>query len=154
MAKNIVVATFDTRNQAYDAASAIDHLDDQVVYVNCGAILEKDVLGHVTTLDTRHIGDAWSAVDGLAGGALLGALIGALAGPAGMAAGGLLGATLGVAADRAGSSVEHAYVDLAGDRLLPGKTALVMEVEEDATAPVDTAVARHGGLVSRRPITP
>ena len=71
-----------------------------------------------------------------------------------MAAGGLLGATLGVAADKAESSLEHDYVDLAGERLLPGRTALVMEVEEDATDPVDTAVARHGGLVSRRRITP
>ena len=154
MAKHVIVASFDTRNQAYEAASEIDRLDDQVVYVNCGAILEKDLLGHVTTLDTRHIGDAWGAVDGFAGGALLGALIGALAGPAGVAAGGMLGATLGLAADRAGSGFEHAYVDLVGDRLLPGKTALVMEVEEDATEPVDTVVARHRGLVSRRSITP
>ena len=153
MAKHVIVATFDTRNQAYEAAAEIDRLDDQVVYVNCGAILEKDLLAHVTTLDTRHIGDAWGAVDGLAGGALLGALIGALAGPAGVAAGGLLGATLGVAADRAESSMERDYVDLAGERLLPGRTALVMEVEEDATDPVDTAVMRHGGLVSRRRIT-
>ena len=37
--------------------------------------------------------------------------------------------------------------------LLPGKSALVMEVDEDSTAPIDAAMARYGGIVYREPLT-
>ena len=42
-------------------------------------------------------------------------------------------------------------IDDVGGMLLPGKTALVMELEEDSTAPVDAAVSRHDGVVHRVP---
>ena len=90
MARDVVVATFETRNQAYAAASDIDRLNGHIVDVKSGAIVEKDQLGNVTTLETRNLGSAW-VLAGTVGGALLGILIGALAGPASAAAGAALG---------------------------------------------------------------
>jgi uncharacterized membrane protein len=157
MASHIVVATFDNQNQAYEAASDIDRVNGHTVDVKSGAILEKDQLGNVTTLDTRNLGSAW-VLAGTVGGALLGILIGALAGPAGAAAaavgsgpaaGGLLGGAVGATADVAEWGLKQSTIDDISARLLPGKTALVMEVEEGSTEPLDAVVARQGGILHR-----
>src|SRR4051794_1566074 len=66
----VSVATFDNRNQAYDAAFDFNRLSDDTVDVEGGAILEEDLLGNVTTLDTRNVGSAWGTV-GAAGGPLI-----------------------------------------------------------------------------------
>jgi hypothetical protein len=36
--------------------------------------------------------------------------------------------------------------------VMPGRVALVMEVEEGSTKPIDTAVRRRGGIVYRTPV--
>jgi uncharacterized membrane protein len=165
MASHIVVATFDNRNQAYDTAYDIDQLDDRNVDFKSGALVEKNRLGHVTTLDTRNLGSAW-VLAGNVGGALLGILIGALAGPAGVAvgsaagaaaasgpaAGGLLGGAVGATADVAEWGLKQGTIDEVSAMLLPGRTALVMEVEEGSTNPIDTAVRRRGSIVYRTPV--
>jgi uncharacterized membrane protein len=167
MARAVIVATFDTRNQAYEAASDIDWLSDDVADVKSGAIVEKDLLGNVTTLDTKNIGGAWGTVGGIAGGALVGALIGLLAGPGGAAVGSaagaaaassgavggsLVGGTLGWSADLINWGLNEDYLDTVRTRMLPGTTAVVAEVEEATTEPVDAAVMRHGGFVYRTPL--
>jgi uncharacterized membrane protein len=167
MARDVIVGIFNNRDQAYDAAVDINGLSDDIVDVKSGAIVEKDVLGNVSTLDTKNIGNAWGTVGGLAGGALIGALIGLLAGPggaavgsaagaaaagAGAATGGAVGGTVGAAADVTNWSLNEDYLDEVSAMLLPGKAALVMEAEEGSTAPVDTAVTRYGGIVYRSPI--
>jgi uncharacterized membrane protein len=165
MASRIVVATFDNRNQAYDTAYDIDRLDDSVVDFKSGVIVEKDRLGNVTTLDTRNLGSAW-VLAGTVGGALLGILIGALAGPGGAAvgsaagaavgsgpaAGGLLGGVVGATADAAEWGLKQSTIDDISALLLPGKTALIMEVAESSTEPIDTAVRGRGGIVYRAPM--
>lgn len=167
MARNVIVATFDTHNQAYDAASEIDRLSDGIADVMSGAIVEKDPLGNVTTLDTKNIGGAWGTVGGVAGGALVGALVGLLAGPggaaigtaagaaaasSGAAAGSLMGGTLGWSGDLINLGLNEDYLDTVCTRMLPGTTAVVAEVEEDSSEPVDAAVMRHGGFVYRTPL--
>jgi uncharacterized membrane protein len=167
MARNVIVATFDTRNQAYDAASEIDQLSDGIVDVKSGAIVEKDLLGNVTTLDTKNIGGVWGTIGGVAGGALVGALVGLLAGPggaaigtaagaaaasSGAAAGSLVGGTLGWSGDLINWGLNEDYLDTVRTRMLPGTVAVVAEVEEGLTEPVDAAVLRHGGFVYRTPL--
>ena len=162
MARDVIMAAFDNRNQAYDAALEIDRVGD----VKSGAILEKDPLGNVTVLDTQKLPTAWG-LGGAAGGALVGALVGLLAGPGaaaigtaagtaaatsgaalGAASGGLTGGT----ADLVNWGLKTDYLDIAATYLLPGKTAVVAEVEERSTAPIDDAVRRHGGIVYRETI--
>jgi uncharacterized membrane protein len=168
MARNVIVATFDARNQAFEAAYDIDQLDYSIVDVKSGAVVEKDPLGNATTLDTRNIGSAWDTVGGVVGGALIGALIGLLAGPggaaigtaagaaaagSGAATGSLVGGTLGVSGDVLNRTLNEDYLETVHTRMLPGTTAVVAEVEEGSTEPIDAAVRRHGGIVYREAIT-
>jgi uncharacterized membrane protein len=163
MSRDVIMAAFDTRNQAYDAALEIDRMSD----VKSGAIVEKDPLGNVTMLDSKNLPTAWG-LGGAAGGALIGALVGLLAGPGGAAVGtaaGAAAATSGAAAGAAGGGLTGSaadltnwglkadYLDTAATYLLPGKTAVVAEVEEGSTTPIDDAVRRHGGIVYREAIT-
>ena len=74
-AKDVIIAAFDTRNQAYDAANDINRLSqDGGVDVKSGAIIEKDPLGNVSALDSQDLPTAWGP-GGAAGGALVGALV-------------------------------------------------------------------------------
>jgi uncharacterized membrane protein len=162
MARDVIIAAFDSRNQAYDAAREIDRVSD----VKSGAILEKDRLGNVTTLESRDLPTAWGP-GGAVGGALVGALIGALAGPAGAAAGAAAGTAAatgaavgaasggltGGAVDLTNWGLKAGYLETAATYLLPGKTAVVAEVEEGSTAPIDDAARRHGGIVYRETVT-
>ena len=166
MARDVVIAAFDTSNQAYDAAYDINQLNGNVD-VKSGAIIEKDPLGNVSVLDSKDLPTAWGP-GGAAGGALVGALVGLLAGPgaaaagtaagaaaagSGAAAGALGGGATGSLADLTNWGLKGDYLDTAATYLLPGKTALVMEVEEGTTAPIDAAVVRHGGITYREPVT-
>jgi uncharacterized membrane protein len=167
MARDVVIAAFDTRNQAYDAAAEINRLSGDGVEVKSGAIIEKDPLGNVSVLDIRDLPTAWG-LGGAAGGALVGALVGLLAGPgaaaagtavgtaaatSGAAAGAIGGGMTGTAADLTNWGLKAGYLDTAATYLVPGKTALVMEVEEGSTAQIDTAVMRHGGIVYREEVS-
>lgn len=167
MARDVILAAFDTRNQAYEAASDIERMDGGSVDVKSGAIVEKDPLGNVTMLDSKNLPTAWG-LGGAAGGALIGALVGLLAGPggaavgtaagtaaatSGAAAGAIGGGMTGTTADLTNWGLKADYLDTAATYLLPGKTALVIEAEEGTTAPLDAAVARHGGIVYRETIT-
>jgi uncharacterized membrane protein len=164
MARDVIIATFENRNQAYDAAMEIDKLGDSVINVQAGAIVEKDMLGNVTLLDEKELASPWGAIGGLTGGTLLGALVGTLAGPAGTmtgaqvgaaaaATGGLLGGTVGATIDIADTGLKEDYIAAVSGRLLPGHAALVAEVDEFSTQPVDEAVWRHGGVIFRQPTT-
>jgi uncharacterized membrane protein len=164
MARDVIIATFENRNQAYEAARDIDKLDDNVIHVEGGAIVEKDLLGNVTWLDSKGLTSPWGAIGGATGGALLGALVGTLAGPAGTltgaqvgaaaaATGSVLGGTMGATIDLADTGLKEDYIAAVTGRLLPGHAALVAEVDEYSTQPVDEAVWRHGGVVFRHPTT-
>jgi uncharacterized membrane protein len=164
MARDVIIATFENRNQAYDAAREIDKLGDSVINVQGGAIVEKDMLGNVTLLDSKELASPWGAIGGLTGGTLLGALVGTLAGPVGTmtgaqvgaaaaATGGVLGGTMGATVDLADTGLKEDYIAAVSGRLLPGHAALVAEVDEYSTQPVDEAVWRHGGVVFRHPTT-
>ena len=161
MARDVIIATFENRNQAYEAARDIDKLDDNVIRVEGGAIVEKDMLGNVSLLDSEEQ-SPWGTIGGLTGGTLLGALVGTLAGPVGTmtgaqvgaaaaATGGLLGGTAGATIDIADTGLKEDYVAAVSGRLLPGHAALVAEVDEYSTQPVDEAVWRNCGVIFRSP---
>ena len=54
MASNLIAATFDTRDQAYNTAVAMNQVSDHVLDVKIGAFLEQDPLGNVTTPDITN----------------------------------------------------------------------------------------------------
>ncbi len=163
MARDVIIATFENRNQAYEAAKEVEQLGDSVIKVKGGAIVEKDMLGNVTQLDSKGLTSPWGTLGGVTAGALLGALVGTLAGPVGTAtgaevgaaaaaAGGLFGGAVGATGDLADTGLKQDYISAVTGLLLPGHAALVAEVDEYSTQPVDEAIWKHGGVVFRHPM--
>jgi uncharacterized membrane protein len=82
-----------------------------------------------------------------------GALAGALFGPAGMLLGSAAGLGSGAAVDFTNLGVGQDYLDDVAKALTPGKVALVAEVDEEWTTPVDSSMEALGGVVLRRTLS-
>ena len=72
MARDVIIATFENRNQADDAARDIDNLDQSVIDIKSGAIVEKDMAGNIDSLDDEGIAKSWGGIGGATAGALSG----------------------------------------------------------------------------------
>jgi uncharacterized membrane protein len=94
-------------------------------------------------------GDDPGPLGSLAGTAL-GSLIGVLFGPAGAAIGAIAGLSGGATADLVHAGVGDDFIDDVSRFLLPNKVAVVAEIDEDWTFPVDNRMEAIGGLVFRR----
>jgi uncharacterized membrane protein len=148
MADQIIVATFNTTNAAYDAASAIKALKDNKVSdlkVKAGVMVKKDELGNLSLLENKDR-PLWGTAIGTAAGALIG-LIG---GAPGAAVGAALGATSGLSGDVVMSALDSDFVDSVTRDMRPGMTAIIVEADEKSTRPVDDIVALGGGHVYRQ----
>jgi uncharacterized membrane protein len=148
MADQIIVATFNNTNAAYDAASAIKALKDQGVSdlkVKAGVMLKKDDLGNLSLLENKGR-PLW----GTAIGTVAGALIGLIGGAPGAAVGAALGATSGLSGDAVMSALDSDFVDSVTKDMRPGMTAIIVEADEKSTRPVDNIVALGGGHVYRQ----
>jgi uncharacterized membrane protein len=163
MANRVIVAVFDTQNQAYDAAARMQRLDDDgIIKLKRGAIATKDAKGNLMIPDSKHVGSAW----GLLGGGLIGGLLGAMLGPVGVAAGAAasaaaagaaVGATTGGALGAVGDltvlGLNEDFIDDVTTQLNPGDTALIVEVDEGSTEPTDRVVSQYGGRIYRSELT-
>jgi uncharacterized membrane protein len=89
-------------------------------------------------------------LSGATTGLAVGSLIGLLGGPAGVAVGALTGTVAGAVRDFWTVGVGLDFIEATALHLLPGKVALVAEVEEEWVIPVDTALQAAGGHVFRR----
>jgi exonuclease VII large subunit len=83
----------------------------------------------------------------------LGSLIGLLGGAPGVAIGALSGLTVGGVADVANFSIGEDFVADVTAALAPNTFAVVAEIEEDWTTPVDSRMEKIGGTVFRRSLS-
>jgi len=150
MARRAVVAIFDTQCRAYDAARAIQELGEDTVRVRQAAIVVKDDQGAVSVPETTKLGVPWGGL----GGPVVGSMIGLLAGPVGVAAGPLLGGLVGRTVDVANQEQERDFLITAADMLAPGQSAIIAEVDEDSTDPVNTTMTQYGGRINRSALSP
>ena len=153
--RNFITVIFDNASKAYDGQHAFWELDSEgSVTVHGSAVVHRDSNGQIA-VDTR---DDLPAGVATAFGVGIGALIGALAGPAGAAIGAGEGAALGAAAggsvglvgDAARDDVKDQAGYETGFELRTGQHAVIADVTEDWTTPVDTKMQRLGGKVYRR----
>ena len=77
-------------------------------------------------------------------------LIGLLGGPAGLAIGAVSGMTLGAIHDFGNARLGADFVDDVSRSLTANKVAVVAEIDEEWTTPVDTRMEALGGTVLRR----
>jgi len=148
MTDRIIVATFDSTNAAYDAASAIKNLKNADLTrfkLKAGIMVAKDSKGNVSVIEDRN-----RFLTGTTVGTAAGALIGLIGGAPGAAIGAAIGATMGLTSDAVMSSLDSDFVDDVTSEMKPGRTAVIVEADEGSTRAVDDIVAAGGGQVYRQ----
>lgn len=144
MSKFIVVI-FADEPKAYEGTRALKELDAEgSLTLYSMAVIARDASGSLTVKQAADQGPLGTAVGGLAGG-----LIGLLGGPVGAAIGLAGGALIGSMRDFFNLGVSSDFLDEISQRLTPGKTALIADVNEDWVTPLDTRMEAIGGTVLR-----
>ncbi len=145
----MLVTVFDDESKAYAGKKALVDLDREGSIALYGyAIVRKNADGTTSVKQS----DEPFPIGGVSGSAL-GALIGALGGPAGAAIGATVGLVAGGAADVYNYGVSEDYFYDVEKALKPGKVAVVAEIDEDWTTPIDDRMDAIGGTVLRRSIS-
>ena len=151
---NYIAVIFDDTGKAYEALHALWQMDGEGdITVHGTTVVHRDGWGEYQ-VDTKETQPALATAVGVG----VGALLGALAGPAGAAVGAAGGAAIGAAAGgavglgadliradtREQASNETAFV------LGMGQSAVIADVSEDSTLPIDSRMRGLGGVVCRR----
>ncbi len=151
--RNFITVVFDHKTKAYEALHALWQLDASAeITVHGTAVVHRNVFGgfHV---DTKETHPAMATALGVG----IGALLGALAGPAGVAIGVAAGAgigaatggAIGIAADLQRLETRDAAELGARAVIHTGQTAIIADVSEDWTSPIDALAKRLGGQAYR-----
>ena len=147
--ERMLVVVFENESQAYEGKKVLEKLDiDGYLTVYRHAMVMKNADGTITVRESDDRGPY-----GLLVGTALGTLLGALGGLAGIGIGGTIGLVAGGAVDLHGARVAEDFVDDVAKALLPNRAAVVAEIEEDTTGPVDTQMEAIGGTAFRRALT-
>jgi uncharacterized membrane protein len=145
----MLVVVFDNDIKAYEGKNALLQLDAEgSISVYAYAVLEKHPDGTATVKQ----GDDSGPVSTLLG-TSFGSLIGLLGGPVGVAIGAAAGFAAGAAADLNDARIGEDFIEDVTKVLLPNRFAVVAEIDEDWTAPVDTRMEVIGGSIFRRALS-
>lgn len=141
----VVAVVFNEEKQAYEGLRAFRDLHaDGSITLYSDAVVAKDPNG---TLSVREGGEV---PEGTFFGLLTGSLIGILGGPIGVAVGASTGTMIGATFDLARAGISDDFLQEMSEYLLPGKTAVIAEIDEDWQAPIDNRMEALGGHVFRR----
>ncbi|HWQ03804.1 MAG TPA: DUF1269 domain-containing protein [Longilinea sp.] len=146
MMDKMLVVVFDNEGKAYEASKALQELQNEgSINLYAKAVIARDADGKVEVKEEGDMGPVGTGV-----GLLTGSLIGLIGGPVGLAIGAYAGTVGGMVYDMANAGVGEDFLFEVEKSLLPGKTAVVAEVWEEWTMPVDTRMEALGGVVFRR----
>ncbi len=145
--KNIIVATFPEESKTYQAFSEIKALGtSRQIKLEGLAIVRRGADSRLELPDMASRGYGSSMTGGL-----IGSLIGILGGPLGVLLGWGTGALIGSIRDITEARSDMTLMQHVTENMQPGDIALMGEVEEQTTTPIDTIVRRLGGEILRRP---
>src|ERR1700739_2834904 len=145
----MLVVIFPNESRAYEGKKGLQQLDSEgSVSLYAYAVLNKHADGKASVKQGDDVGPI-----GTLGGTSLGSLIGILGGPVGVAAGAAAGMAAGSALDLNNIRVGTDFIDDVQKALLATNVALVAEVDEEWTTPVDTRMEAIGGNVHRRALS-
>lgn len=142
----MLIAVFETEQKAYEGLTALKGLHangDITLYAN--AVINKDQSGKVLVLESSDEGPIGTGV-----GLITGSLLGLLGGPVGLAVGAFTGTMAGLIYDVNVDDVNTTFAEDVSEALSNGKTAVLCEIDETWTVPVDTKLEALGGQVFRR----
>ncbi len=144
-----LVVVFDNEKKAYEGKNALWKLDDEgSIVLYASAVVVKNADGTTRVKEGDESGPVATLVSTTIGG-----LTGLLGGPAASAVGAMSGFALGGAWDIDNIRIGEDFIEDVKKVLTPNKVALVAEVDEDWTAPVDSRMEALGGLVFRRALS-
>ena len=142
----VVVVVFDKESQAYEGSRALRALDNEAsITLYADAVIAKDANGKVSV---RRAPDEEAA--GTLSGFLIGSLAGLLGGPVGLAVGAGTGTLIGAAFDLTQAGIGEDFLTEVSEYLLPGKAAVVAEIDEEWQTPLDSRMEALGGQIFRR----
>jgi uncharacterized membrane protein len=145
----MLVVVFDDETKAYQGKTALLALENEgSISVYDSAVIAKNADGTATV---RQTDDAPPL--GTIFGTPLGSVIGLLGGPTGFAIGTAVGLLAGVTADLHNARIGEDFIDDVKKDLLPNKFAVVAEIQEDWTTPLDIRMEAIGGTVFRRALS-
>jgi len=145
----MLVVVFDNEVQAYEGRNALLAIDNEGnISVYAYAVLAKQADGTTTVKQGDDSGPIGTLL-----GTSFGSLIGLLGGPVGVAVGASAGVLAGGAVDLNNARIGDDFIDDVTKVLTPNKVALIAEIEEDWTTPVDTRMEAIGGTVFRRALS-
>jgi uncharacterized membrane protein len=152
--RNYVAVIFDGTTRAYQGLHALWQMDAAgAITVHGTAVVHRNAAGQFQ-IDSKQTHPAFATAVGVG----VGALLGALAGPAGAAAGAAEGAVMGAAVGGAiglggdmirADSREEAF-DATALVLNSGQSAVIADLSEDSTYPVNNRMRDLAGQVRRR----
>ncbi len=142
----MLVVVFDSEIKAYEASKALQELQNEgSINLYAKAVIARDAGGKVAVKQEGDAGPVGTAV-----GLLTGSLIGLIGGPVGLVIGAYAGTVGGMVYDLVNLGVGEDFLSDVEQYLLPGKAAVVAEVWEEWTLPVDNRMEALGGVVFRR----
>jgi uncharacterized membrane protein len=145
----MLVVVFDNEVKAYEGKKALLQLDNEgSISIYSYAVLAKHADGTATVKQGDDSGPIGTLL-----GTSFGSLIGLLGGPAGLAIGAATGVIAGSAVDLNNARIGDDFIDDVTKVLTRNKLAVVAEIEEDWTTPVDTRMEAIGGTVFRRALS-
>ena len=150
---NVLVVTFgeDRENDknAYQALTDLKQLDSQgQVKIAGAAVIARDVDGHVDI--KSDVGK--EPYEATAVGGIIGLLVGIIGGPLGVLLGGATGVLVGSLFDIEDVDTTESVLGDISKQVHPTRMAVLAQVTEQSPEVIDTAMARLGGEVMRRPL--
>jgi uncharacterized membrane protein len=149
---NVLVVTFGENQaddtNAYQALTDLKQLDAQhQIEIAGAAVISRDLDGRVEV--KSEVGT--DPYLGTASGGMIGLLVGIIGGPLGVLLGGAYGALVGSLFDIDDVETTESVLAEISKQVQPTRTALLAQVVEQTPEVIDSAMARLGGEVMRRP---
>jgi uncharacterized membrane protein len=136
---------FPNETRAYEGKIALKALHSEGSLTLYGmAVIAKDSAGTLSVKDAADASPVCTAV-----GALVDGLFGVIGGPIGAMAGAAGGSVLGSLIDLCNYGVGEDFVLKVSKDLAPGTSAIIGEIVENWTSPLDTRMEELGGAVLR-----
>lgn len=143
--RKFIAVVFPTEAKAYDGFHALRqfHADGTITLYET-VVIQREADGFITTKRTSETPMRRTGI-----GALLGALVGMFGGPLGAFIGLTAGGTVGAMNEAVHWSVSDEYAEDIGKHMPPGSFAVLAELHEKRSGPIDARMAELGGKVLR-----
>jgi uncharacterized membrane protein len=152
---HLVVAYFDSKEQAEQAAESLKNWDKANDDIKLGAlaVVSKNDKGKIENTDLGPRNTGKGATIGVIAGAAAGLLSGGLTVVGGAIAGGILGAGVG-ALNKQGIGLSQEDIDRMSGELDAGHAALLAMADEAEVADTTAELTRLGGRAQSNPVAP